>query len=148
MATIQELYTQSTLSLAAYAKNLADGTLNDPDQQNALKEAGMSEAQAEDFASKWTVVKQYTDPLNNFPSGLSATVFQNMESGQKCLAFRGTEFDVDLLVDIVLGALGLHSVNPQYATFYFVLNNWLANGVLSGDFTVTGHSLGGYLAVA
>lgn len=82
MATIQELYKNSLFSLAAYANLSKDaGTNLAITSIQALKDAGMAETQAIDFASKWTVVDQY-----NGLSGVSATVFHNIAENKNYLA--------------------------------------------------------------
>ena len=132
----QNYFTQAELALAAYA-NL---TTTRPDEA-ALVDAGMSGAQAAQFAANWLVVAQY-----NPPSGLSATVFER--DGQTFLAIRGTEptdpGDVAADLDIMAGVnpLGI----PQYQNLRAKVNEWLGNGALKPGFTVSGHSLGGFLA--
>jgi Ca2+-binding RTX toxin-like protein len=121
------------------------------EQIEALKEVGMSEAQAKDFADKWTVVKQYQSSLlaDGF-SGLGATIFQEKNGTKQCLAIQGTDSLSDLFVDLAfLLPLGLSYTNPQYGKLLVVIKDWLQpGGGLQKDFTITGHSLGGYLAVA
>ncbi|HQR51610.1 MAG TPA: hypothetical protein PKW44_08240, partial [Methylophilaceae bacterium] len=72
MNSIETYFEQAELALAAYS-DLAPGMIFD-DYKAALMDGGkgMSPTQAADFASKWTVVTQYTDPI----TGVSATVFQ------------------------------------------------------------------------
>ncbi len=145
MTTIQELYTQSLLAQAAYA-DLSIGHIGDAGI-TALrdKDKNMSLAQANDFAARYTVIDQYKDA-----SGLSATVFQEIGSKTKYLAIRGTtptDFG-DLNADYILFT-GIPSfINPQYIQLSTAINGWLSSGVLPSNFTVTGHSLGGYLAAA
>lgn len=57
MSTIADYYTQAELALAAYA-DLAPG-ISDKNYTDALVNAGMSAAQAEDFAANWQVIDQY-----------------------------------------------------------------------------------------
>jgi len=154
MATIQELYTQSSLSLAAYA-DLTKGALDTPTQKAALEKAGMAAAQAADFATKWTVVDQY-----NGITGVSATVFKNIEQGsidygKSFLAIRGTEPEgVDFAADFILAVGFIPLLNPQYIQLRDAVNVWINSTKDGGDvilpdgITITGHSLGGYLAVA
>ncbi len=101
MATIQELYTQSLLAQAAYA-DLVAGTPN----ISALRvenKSNMTLDQATDFASKWTVVDQYSDA-----SGAGATIFQENATGKKYLAIRGTTpTDIgDLNADYIFKIIG------------------------------------------
>jgi hypothetical protein len=85
-------------------------------------------------------------------SGLSVTVFApTSDSSVRYLAIRGTEPTANDLTADGLLALGLPvSLNPQYVALKDKLNQWLADPeVLQGkSFSVTGHSLGGYLAAA
>lgn len=141
MATIQELYTQSLLAQAAYA-NLVVGSISST--QSLRADASMALKQAEDFASKWTVVDQYSDA-----SGVGATIFQEIATGKKYLAIRGTEPGLgDINADYIL-ALGFPSfLNPQFIQLRGVVQGWIDNGKLNSGFSITGHSLGGYLATA
>jgi hypothetical protein len=147
MATIQELYTQALLAQAAYA-NLEKGQITD--LTSLTKEGGMAAAQAADFANKWTVVAQYDDPSI---SGLNATIFENMASHTRYLAIRGTEPDIgDVFSDATLIAFGIS--DDQYYNLMDKVLEWMSpdqdgNPALLPDanFTITGHSLGGYLAV-
>lgn len=92
MSTIVEYYKQAELALASYA--ILEAGILDSASVNALKIAGMSEAQASDFASKWTVIDQF-DSI----TGVSATVFQENTTGQRYLAIRGTQGLTDYLAD-------------------------------------------------
>ena len=167
--TTEILFQQSALALAAYAKDLHFGITGQP-YADALKEAGMTQTQAEHFAAEWSVVDQYTDS----GSGFSATVFE--KDSQRYLAIRGTEpSDVlDLIADIDL-AVGGAAAKQIVALYNYVqrltgvkgqavpqlewngqnyaLNNasgavGLLDTSLSGALTVAGHSLGGHLAIA
>jgi hypothetical protein len=73
--------------LAAYALDLQQGMFGSADANytSKLVSAGFSATQAADFASTYTVVDQYTEPL----TGFSITVFD--KDGVKYLAVRGTE---------------------------------------------------------
>ena len=140
MSTITEYLTQSELALAAYA-NLGDGI---PDTK-ALQDAGMAQKQAEEFASTYTVVAQFTDSA----TGLSATIFENIETHSKHLAIRGTNDGLDVLTDYLdIMLLGTAEYQYQYATLKSTVQQWLNEGKLSDGFTVSGHFLGGFLASA
>ena len=147
MSTINEYFQQSELSLAAYA-NLIAGK---PSQADLIG-AGMSLKQAEHFAATYRVVDQW----NNNSIGLSATVFELLDAngnptGQKTLAIRGTEpaTPTDLLTGAIdIYALGSTLVQPQHLDLKWKVQQWLDSGDLSSSFTVTGHSLGGFLATA
>jgi hypothetical protein len=139
---IQNYLTQAELSLAAYATL----TTSIPDE-NALKGEGMAAAQASAFALKWSVVDQHTD----FVTGVSATVFQEVATGKRFLAIRGTEPDDvnDLITDVVdIALLGTSAIQTQYASLKAQVQTWLGDGTLPAAFTVSGHSLGGFLATA
>lgn len=144
MSAVSEYYLQAELSLAAYS-NLFNG-ITGQQYENALKDAGkgMSAAQATDFATKYTVVQQFTDPI----TGVSATVFQEISTGNRYVAIRGTEGLTDYLADYVIINGTPSQLNPQYLALKAQLQIWLADPtVLQGrTFTVAGHSLGGYLA--
>jgi hypothetical protein len=138
MTTLDNLLLQGELSLAAYA-NL---TVGEPTKQ-LLKDAGMADSQAGRFASRWRVVDQIIDPS----TGLSATVFKQISTGKSYLAIRGTDDLLDLATDLVsIGVVGTTVWQRQYAILRTKVQAWLANGTLPPGFTVTGHSLGGFLA--
>ena len=136
-------FEQAELALAAYSCLTAGMT--DAAYKLALigDGNGMSSTQASAFAAIWNVVDQYTDPT----TGVSATVFQAVTGGPKYLAIRGTGglddigADIDLAVGLPLG------FNLQYIALKTQVATWLADGTLVSGFTVSGHSLGGYLAV-
>jgi hypothetical protein len=155
MSTTQELYTQSLLAQASYA-NLTIGSLNTDSQLTALKSVSggsMAVAEANDFANKWTVVAQYDDPGI---SGLNVTIFENMASGTRYLAIRGTEpTDIgDLLTDATLAVFGIS--DDQYYHLRDKVIEWMSPDIdgnpspflPDANFIITGHSLGGYLAGA
>jgi hypothetical protein len=141
MNTITEYYNQAELAFAAYS-DLVRGMTKDA-YITALKDNGngMSAVQAADFASKWLVVDSYNDI-----TGVSATVFQAVSGGAKYLAIRGTQGLTDYLADyLILNGLP-STLNPQYLMLKTQVQAWFADGTLTPGFTVTGHSLGGYLA--
>lgn len=165
---IATFYQQSELALAAYSQ-LSSGITGDS-FVSALREAGMSQSQAQRFAATWSVVDQYTAPW----SGFSATLFE--KDGQRYLAIRGTQIsdprdwlaDLDLAavngvaamqtVDLynyvqrLMGAKGQAVEQLEWNGTNYVLNPAGAVGLLdaplSGPITVAGHSLGGHLAMA
>lgn len=141
MSLINESYIQAELALASYS-NLTPG-LSGKDYTDALIDGGkgMSTAQASDFASKYSVVQQF-----NSITGTSATVFQDNVTGQRYLAIRGTEGATDYLADAVILSGIPSTLNFQYLELKAQMQAWLADGTLTTGFTVTGHSLGGYLA--
>jgi len=135
-----EYFKQAELALAAYA-NLVTEISN----QDELKEAEFSNKQASTFTNTYRVIDQFDDAL----TGLSATVFADKVSGEAFLAIRGTEVSdsMDLLTDLIdITWLGSTTLQPQYISLKFKVAEWIGNGILPQNFTVTGHSLGGFLA--
>ncbi len=175
MATITNYFEQAQLSMAAYAVGLLPGMFGgseDSPYQIALTNAGMSKAQAAEFAKTYTVIDQFTDPF----TGFSATVFAD-SSGNNYFAIRGTETGVfsgaiDWLTNVAdVSAEGI-AVRQGIALFNYLqrlqgaagnavvqytydpitktvgTTTGVANGLLSGQqVSVTGHSLGGHLAM-
>lgn len=132
MTNISSYFEQAELAFAAYS-DLTKNMLSTP-YKNKLVSVGMTEAQADHFASTWRVVDQYNDPL----TGLSATVFQKAD-GTTCLAIRGTDGTMDVLADYLIYQ-GLPSeISPQYLSLKAQVQTWLADPeVLQGkNFTVT-----------
>ncbi|MEO8409808.1 MAG: hypothetical protein ABI478_04505 [Propionivibrio sp.] len=141
MNSVIEYSMQAELALAAYAD--LSGPVSG--HQQALKDAGMSASQAADFVKRWAVIDSV-----DFPNGSAATIFEEVgKPGVRYLAVRGTELgNTDLLADEIL-ALGFPSfVNPQFVALRGQIQTWMDAGTLPASFTVTGHSLGGYLAAA
>jgi hypothetical protein len=144
MSNINVYSLQAELAMAAYGTFL-DKTIAIDDLTNSS--VGMSTSQAAAFVEKWQVAAQYSDPI----SGLSATVFEEIGTGQKIIAIRGTEpTGNDLTADGLLAAGLPSNLNPQFIALKTQIDNWLTDpAVLQGqNFTVSGHSLGGYLAAA
>ena len=139
MTTFKDLFLQAELSLATYA-NLAAG---EPNKQ-LLKDAGMADAEATQFAARWRIVDQVRDS----GSGLSATVFKEISTGKSYLAIRGTDDLIDLATDLInIGLVGTTTLQPQYLILRAKVQAWMSSGTLPARFTVTGHSLGGFLAI-
>jgi len=145
MATISESFTFSLLSQAAYAEFNAF----DPDAvETALKQEGFTVKQAEDFTTGFTVLAQYTDPSI---TGFSATLFLNNETGEKTLSIRGTNDIFDLGTDLInIGLLGSTTLQLQYFDLKLFYNQLVVDGKIEPDEKInfTGHSLGGFLAIA
>jgi len=143
MATIQNYLTQSELSQAAYA-DLMIGALDTPAQQQLLRDTGMTTKQAEAFASTYTVIDRKFDG-----TGLSVTLFQKSGTNEQFVAVRGTEVSdiMDIATDYFsIALLGTTAHQSQYAALSGYVHGWLAGPELSPGFTVSGHSLGGFLA--
>ena len=186
----QIIFNQSELALAAYA-TLNNSALSA--QKASLKDAGLSDAQATTFASRYAVLTQFNDTPaeGGMGTSFSATVFKDA-SGNLTLAIRGTLEAGDFLptdANIAVSGVGYDQVvamwnwwqrvsTPagtmvaQYRLLPFPINPsqavdlnglWLeattsvaATGTLisavnaDGDrkLDITGHSLGGHLAMA
>src|SRR5580765_4337662 len=108
MATINDYLKYAETTFAAYA-DLTQGQQN----TQAYVTADMAAAQAATFNSQWTVLSQSVSD----PSGFSAVLLQNAESGEKVLAIRGTEgsqAEADFITDLVdIAARQLRGM-PQY----------------------------------
>ncbi len=141
MSQHAEYFKQAELAFASYTKNLTAGI---PDRDKLINDAEFSATQADAFILKYEVVDQHTDA-----TGLSATVLADKNTGETFLAIRGTEISdpADLLTGLVNIALfGSTTLQPQYQSLKTQVQTWLNDGVLPQTFTVTGHSLGGFLA--
>lgn len=112
MNTIQNLFQQAQLAEAAYAD-----FAQYPDPQTALEKEGFSTAQAADFVTHWRVVDQQPDML----SGFSATVFQNIATGEYAVAVRGTNNVTDWSYANI-GGIGLHGMAMSQAVDMY---NWM-----------------------
>lgn len=185
MTAIADYFEQAQLSQAAYALNLLrgmSGSNQTTDYINSLMTAGMSSSQAEEFANTYAVLDQYTDPT----TGLSATVFHNVETGEVIFAIRGTEWSLQDWIGANFGDIGADGIAiGQGISLYNYLQRLLTpegelapqveyvpaevepitNDVIPAsvqevdpaeglgylvdaiDITVTGHSLGGHLAM-
>lgn len=138
-----DYFKQAELALAAYGNFAAIV----PTQQE-LEDADFSISQAENFILNYRVVDQYNDPN----TGLSATIFRHTNdiyNTNSILAIRGTEIDDinDLFAGLSIALIGdTTKLQPQYTNLKAKVTEWLTNGTISPTFTVTGHSLGGFLA--
>ncbi len=175
MTTINNNCEQAQLSIAAYALELQRGAFGfqNTEYVGALRIAGMSQIQAETFANTYTVIDQFSDSI----SGFSGTIFDKggvkyaAIRGTEGFTFSGYS---DWLTNV--GEVGPHGIairqgialfnwmqrlyaaegNPvvQYAfnPIAGTINTTagaIANGLLAGQpsLSVTGHSLGGHLAM-
>jgi len=151
------------LALASYA-DLSIGLVG-AELKRALEDQGegMSSAQAERFMQRWKVVDQYTHSETvpiigeaglptgqeaTISNGLSATVFEEIASGKRYLAIRGTEAWSlpDITADAGILLHGVPDQSDQFRTLREKVASWQESGVLPATFTATGHSLGGWLA--
>ena len=154
---------QAQLALAAYA-NLFPGIAGDEYRDALLQDGrGLAPRQAQYFESHWRVVDQYNHASEPYPiydqitgdflgydakiNGLSVTVFEEVGTGKRYVAIRGTDDLYDLATDAVsVALLGTTRFQAQYQSLRLKLQEWLGNGTLPASFTVAGHSLGGFLA--
>ena len=139
----------------------------DPDLPILPGATRMTQSQVDQFLSRYRIVHQYA----NDPSGFSATLIENLATGEHTLALRSTEFaeqafggdqERDLLTGDVLAASGqiawqgfafaqLASMERYYR--FLRQGGTDRDGVTKGPFLapgervfVTGYSLGGHLA--
>jgi Ca2+-binding RTX toxin-like protein len=148
-------FQDAQLSMAAYA-SLSLGMNTDGQAYfDALKSVGFTEALAREFAGLdankhiladkgYKILSVTSGP---FGLGFSATLFQNKSTGEKILAIRGTRlFDpFDLITDGLIGLFGMSGYYNALQNYYQQL---ISEGQLGAteSITVTGHSLGGFLA--
>ena len=86
--------------------------------------------------------------LSNEQSGFHATLFRD-DNGRYVLSYEGTDFN-DLDGDVVADVMGAGATSAQVHQAILaattVKQRLMSNGVTAGDFSLTGHSLGGELA--
>lgn len=139
------LFEQALLSEASYADfwDQDNGVIkNLVEIESALIDRGFSETQADDFIGTWTVVAHQP----NTWSGLSVTVFENKQSGEKALAVRGSDNPYDFITNAGIFEGVTPEQTSQYQELKILVDGWLGDGTLEPGFTVSGHSLGGFLA--
>ena len=143
MSAITEASQQADFAQAAYA-TVTKGMVKQNYIDALVNGAKMSQSQAKAFAAEWTVVDSA-----EFDNGAAATIFKN-KNGVCYLAIRGTEDDPvdpnDYAADAFLAAGFPSYTNPQFWSLEDQVQEWINDGDLPASFTVTGHSLGGYLA--
>lgn len=161
MTVISDYFSHAELALASYG-SFAGST---PTIAELTKDTvGMSPSQAERFAGEWRVVEQYVhsevleyvDEFGNHQraesrNGLAVTLFERVSDGCCCVAVRGTELSDgnDLMTDLLnIVVLGTTRFQGQYRVLKAKVEEWLADGgrLAGREFTVAGHSLGGFLA--
>lgn len=142
-------FQNAQLSMAAYA-DLTFSMNNDPNVfKQQLKDHGFTGPLADQFVATYSIAADtFVDP----GTGLSATLFQKNVGGEKILAIRGTETDDlnDLLADGLIGAGEAAGLSPQYRALQRYYLELTQQGKIGPNelITVTGHSLGGFLAQA
>ena len=143
MSTISNYYKYAEFAFASYF-NMIKGMVRQ-DYIDALIDGGdgMSQKQAETFANTYTIIDQYNDP-----NGLSVTLFKDA-GGKQTVAIRGSQDLLDFATDAIdIAILGSPAIQAQYSALSAKVQEWKLNGDLHSGFTVTGHSLGGFLAQA
>lgn len=137
---IDVYFQQAQLSMAAYAALTVN--ITDVQYKAALKaENRFTDALATEFINKYSIVQVFSDSL----SGFQATLFQDkQDSSKKFLAIRGTLGFQDLVItDLQIGLFGVANQNQSLKNIYTELIGLVGP---TDTFTVTGHSLGGFLA--
>ena len=75
-------------------------------------------------------------------------MFENLSTHERILSVRGTDDPYDIATDVIsVAALGSTRNQGQYQSLRTKVQEWVASGVLPAHFSVTGHSLGGFLAI-
>src|SRR3990172_3478239 len=155
---VHTLYEYATTALAAYVPRSTDISV----YKNRLVSEGFAPLLAEDFTSQFRVIDYFSDGLGTdsigvtglgqgtgLPSFASATVFERVSTGERILAIRGTNNLLDWPTDVVsIFTFGSPKYQFQYSILKEKVIDWMHRGVLTSGFTVTGHSLGGFLAAA
>lgn len=139
MNQVTMLYNEAELALASYA-TLENGLTDTNAQRAALRAAGFTTKQAEEFAKRYTeVVTQFNDTATSF----SATVFKDT-SGNLTLAIRGTleltGNPNDLIptdANIALNGAGYDQIVAMY--------NWWTRASAPAGQTVQQYGLVGYV---
>jgi len=157
---VDDLLWYANAAFAAYA----NGSLsrNPTAYKNDLVDQDMAGLQADAFQSRFRVVDYFNDstgadaagleglgPGPRVPSFVSATVFERIGTHERILAIRGTNNLADWPTDLVsILTFGSPKFQLQYTALKDKVIYWISNGVLTPGYTVTGHSLGGFLAAA
>ncbi len=141
----------SIFAYAAYADIPAGTFLSDTSDKyikanNKLKPKDDSDLVAGHLSElrEWRVIKTVDNPT----TGLQASAY--MLGNKIVIATRGTEFDEELVQDFVTADLlsFLFGINPQIPQLKDFVRDIVAEyGSQCNSFYVTGHSLGGYLAM-
>ena len=148
MASPLTLYFENAqISMAAYGDLTV--SISAENFKNALKSSGFTDVLADQFVATYKVAAgTYTDSV----TGLSVTLFESIATGEKILAIRGTNPNEvnDLITDGLLVAGESAALSPQYIALQSYYLQLIEQGTLGSNelFSVTGHSLGGFLAQA
>ena len=149
MATINELPSAADLCQAVYS-NLQVGAISYRQLlDKANSDPNMTELQAQDIASRYEVVKVFSDTNTGTNTGAYAAIFKDKLTGQRILAIRGTDGTSDWLNANLHLAIGIPpALNPQFNALRSIIAQWIQSGDLPAGSNIAGHSLGGYLAAA
>lgn len=159
--TISEYLRYAELAQAAYA-SLTIGAINNVGIGALQDDANMAPTQSQVFAKSWDVDAQYDGMVEETyydefgdeqtflnPTGLSVTIFEDKETGKQVVAIRGTNDLNDFVTDAIdIALLGTSKYQAQYKALSDKVRAWIEDGTLHSGFSVTGHSLGGFLAQA
>lgn len=162
MSSVSNQFMHAQLALASYSGLHADVSTDDFITALIDGGEGMSPSQAQRFAQNWRVVEQYngefvsnyTDEFGNpqqatIVTGLSVTILERGADNRRHVAVRGTAGLADLLTDAIdIALLGTPEMQLQYAALKAKVGEWLLSGTVVPGFTISGHSLGGFLAGA
>jgi len=114
------------------------------DENEIQKKRNLDYDQAKEFLANYKVIGH----RENTQSGLDATLFENKHTQEVHLAIRGTEptSPKDYVADLKLALLS-GTASAQYKELKTFLGEMKDNNLLDKPITVTGHSLGGHLAM-
>ena len=143
MTPVEQYFSYAETALAAYGVDLVAGGIN----SREYTRIGMGSQQAAKFNDRWLVLSQSSFNINGF----SAVLLQNRETGEKVLTIRGTNDPMDWATDLVnIANFGTVLGMPQYHSLEAYHAQLVSAGLLGANeqMTVTGHSLGGFLAQA
>ncbi|MCI0400833.1 MAG: putative Ig domain-containing protein [Gammaproteobacteria bacterium] len=144
---VEDIYQNSLLGNAAYADwKRKEGETDAQFRQriiNELKEVdrGFTDSQANQFFDRYTLI----DHKQNTPDGFSGTLFFDTVLEKEILTIRGTEPGVDFFEDTVLALTG--KAIFQFRDLKEFIDDLKKDGHLKDPINVTGHSVGGHLAV-
>ena len=139
MNPVNQYASSSELAWAAYA-DLQVGALTLAQLTSAEAPATF----AQSLSTRYTVEAIHNDAL----TGAYAVVFKNIATGSRTLAIRGTEGASDVIANTHLLAGIPAWMSLQYQSLVSKITQWQVSGVINSQTTLTGHSLGGYLAAA
>ena len=140
---LQGAYEHGLYAVVSYGKGYIKG---EPPNPTFLQDAGfLDTTAAEQFAKTHTIIDQYDSW-----TGMSVVAIRNDITGNVAVSTRGTSpTDLrDLLTDGLLAFGVPKELNPQYRALKSKVEEWIEDGTLPAQFTVSGHSLGAYLACA